>query len=63
MAKFTAKGGIILHSTEHKRAANHKGKKVVVIGACTSAHDIAADYCLNGVGTLRTSFRFSSNEP
>ncbi|KAJ7292438.1 hypothetical protein C8J57DRAFT_1265861 [Mycena rebaudengoi] len=35
--------GQILHSTQHKRAADHAGKKVVIIGACTSAHDIAAD--------------------
>ncbi|KAF9270756.1 FAD/NAD(P)-binding domain-containing protein [Marasmius fiardii PR-910] len=41
--------GQILHSIDHKRAADHTGKKVVVIGACTSAHDIASDYALNGV--------------
>ncbi|CAK5275373.1 unnamed protein product [Mycena citricolor] len=36
--------GQLLHSSQHKRASDHKGKKVVVIGACTSAHDICADY-------------------
>ncbi|KAJ7676551.1 hypothetical protein DFH06DRAFT_1168458 [Mycena polygramma] len=41
--------GDILHSTQHKRAEDHLGKKVVVVGACTSAHDIAADYCEHGV--------------
>ncbi|KIK68274.1 hypothetical protein GYMLUDRAFT_154223 [Collybiopsis luxurians FD-317 M1] len=41
--------GQILHSTQHNLASDHIGKKVVVIGACTSAHDIAADYYLNGV--------------
>ncbi|KAG7099769.1 hypothetical protein E1B28_001581 [Marasmius oreades] len=41
--------GQIIHSFDHKSAADHAGKKVVVIGACTSAHDIAADFCLNGV--------------
>ncbi|KAJ7137003.1 hypothetical protein C8R44DRAFT_768224 [Mycena epipterygia] len=41
--------GQILHSTQHKRATDHAGKKVVIIGACTSAHDIAADYYNNGV--------------
>ncbi|KAI6029338.1 FAD/NAD(P)-binding domain-containing protein [Pisolithus microcarpus] len=41
--------GQILHSTQHKRATDHVGKKVVVIGACTSAHDICADYVDHGV--------------
>ncbi len=29
-------GGKIIHSTEHKSARDYAGKKVVVIGACTS---------------------------
>ncbi|KAF8965605.1 FAD/NAD(P)-binding domain-containing protein [Flammula alnicola] len=41
--------GEVLHSTQHKRASDHVGKKVVVVGACTSAHDIAVDYYQNGV--------------
>jgi len=41
--------GQILHSLHHKRAADHAGKKVVVVGACTSAHDIAVDYYEHGV--------------
>ncbi|KAK1217332.1 hypothetical protein PQX77_020013 [Marasmius sp. AFHP31] len=41
--------GQILHSFQYKRASDHTGKKVVVIGACTSAHDIASDCYLNGV--------------
>ncbi|KAJ7055859.1 hypothetical protein C8F01DRAFT_1318724 [Mycena amicta] len=41
--------GTILHSTQHKRALDHAGKKVVVVGACTSAHDIASDYYEHGV--------------
>ncbi|KAF7368295.1 Flavin-containing monooxygenase [Mycena venus] len=41
--------GQILHSTQHKRATDHAGKKVVVVGACTSAHDIATDYYEHGV--------------
>lgn len=28
--------GKTLHSTQHKRALDHQGKKVVIIGACTS---------------------------
>ncbi|THU96531.1 FAD/NAD(P)-binding domain-containing protein [Dendrothele bispora CBS 962.96] len=46
MDKFKGK---ILHSTEYYLASEFTGKKVFVIGACTSAHDIAADCCLNGV--------------
>ncbi|KDQ51395.1 hypothetical protein JAAARDRAFT_140378 [Jaapia argillacea MUCL 33604] len=41
--------GQILHSSEHKSARDHIGKKVVVIGACTSGHDISADYVEHGV--------------
>ncbi|KAG6834009.1 hypothetical protein H0H93_012598, partial [Arthromyces matolae] len=41
--------GQILHSTRHKKATDHAGKKVVVVGACTSAHDICVDYYENGV--------------
>ncbi|KAJ7511132.1 hypothetical protein B0H11DRAFT_1954105 [Mycena galericulata] len=41
--------GEILHSTQHKRATDHAGKKVVVVGACTSAHDLAVDYYEHGV--------------
>ncbi|KAJ7056408.1 hypothetical protein C8F01DRAFT_1156140 [Mycena amicta] len=41
--------GQILHSTQHKRAVDHIGKKVVVVGACTSAHDIASEYVEQGV--------------
>ncbi|KAG6839710.1 hypothetical protein C0991_012404 [Blastosporella zonata] len=41
--------GQILHSNRHKNAADHLGKKVVVVGACTSAHDICVDYFEQGV--------------
>ncbi|KZT00877.1 FAD/NAD(P)-binding domain-containing protein [Laetiporus sulphureus 93-53] len=41
--------GQVLHSTEHRSAKDHLGKKVVIVGACTSAHDIAADYAEHGV--------------
>ncbi|KAI0727069.1 FAD/NAD-P-binding domain-containing protein, partial [Fomitopsis betulina] len=41
--------GQLLHSTQHKTARDHIGKKVVIIGACTSAHDIASDYEEHGV--------------
>jgi len=50
--------GQILHSSQHKKAIDHAGKKVVVIGACTSAHDLCADYYEHGVDV--TMFQRSS---
>ncbi|KAF8960044.1 hypothetical protein BDZ97DRAFT_1835231 [Flammula alnicola] len=50
--------GQILHSLQHKRATDHAGKKVVVIGSCTSAHDICVDYVDHGVDV--TMFQRSS---
>ncbi|KAI5122701.1 hypothetical protein M0805_009754 [Coniferiporia weirii] len=41
--------GKIIHSSQHKSARDHAGKKVVVVGACTSGHDIAHDHYQNGV--------------
>lgn len=41
--------GPILHSTQHKKALDHEGKRVVVVGACTAAHDICTDYADHGV--------------
>ncbi|KAF5371804.1 hypothetical protein D9758_003455 [Tetrapyrgos nigripes] len=41
--------GPILHSSQHKLATDHIGKKIVVIGSCTSAHDIASDYYYHGI--------------
>lgn len=35
--------GETMHSSQYQNASSHVGKKVVVIGACTSAHDIAHD--------------------
>ncbi|EKM60233.1 uncharacterized protein PHACADRAFT_246087 [Phanerochaete carnosa HHB-10118-sp] len=42
-------GGQIVHSSEFKSAKVFVGKKVVIIGACTSAHDIASDCADHGV--------------
>ncbi|KIK03022.1 hypothetical protein K443DRAFT_677178 [Laccaria amethystina LaAM-08-1] len=50
--------GQILHSSQHKRATDHAGKKVVVIGSCTSAHDLCVDYVDHGVDV--TMFQRSS---
>ncbi|KAG2101337.1 uncharacterized protein F5147DRAFT_581646 [Suillus discolor] len=40
--------GSTVHSSEFESAANHIGKKVVVVGCCNSAHDIAQDFCTHG---------------
>ncbi|KAG1861584.1 hypothetical protein DFJ58DRAFT_777488 [Suillus subalutaceus] len=41
--------GSAVHSSEFKSAANHVGKKAIVVGCCNSAHDIAQDFCSHGV--------------
>ncbi|EGO00127.1 hypothetical protein SERLA73DRAFT_107112 [Serpula lacrymans var. lacrymans S7.3] len=41
--------GQVLHSISHGKALDHAGKKVVVVGSCTSAHDICADYYEHGI--------------
>ena len=47
--------GEILHSTQYKSATDHIGKKVVVVGAGTSGHDISADCVEHGVGRIISS--------
>ena len=36
--------GQILHSTQHNKATDHAGKKVVVVGACTSGAQHTVEY-------------------
>ncbi|KAF9522161.1 hypothetical protein CPB83DRAFT_887710 [Crepidotus variabilis] len=55
MEKFK---GTILHSSLHHRAQDHLGKKVIVVGAGTSAHDICVDYVNFGIDV--TMFQRSS---
>ncbi|KAF4592656.1 FAD/NAD(P)-binding domain-containing protein [Pleurotus pulmonarius] len=50
--------GETLHSTQHNTATDHAGKKVVVIGSGSSAHDICANYYEKGVDV--TMFQRSS---
>ncbi|KDR78644.1 hypothetical protein GALMADRAFT_244116 [Galerina marginata CBS 339.88] len=50
--------GEILHSSHHNKAADHAGKKIVVVGSCTSAHDICVDYANHGIDV--TMFQRSS---
>lgn len=46
MDKF--KGDGLVHSSAFRGAKDCQGKKVVIIGACNSANDIAEDYHLHG---------------
>ncbi|KAJ7682909.1 hypothetical protein B0H17DRAFT_1075373 [Mycena rosella] len=41
--------GEIKRSVDHRRAEDHAGKRVLVVGAGTSGHDIAADYAIHGI--------------
>ncbi|KAH8119454.1 FAD/NAD-binding domain-containing protein [Phellopilus nigrolimitatus] len=41
--------GMIVHTTQYKTAREHKGKKVVIVGACTSGHDVALDHAKQDV--------------
>ncbi|KAI0055332.1 FAD/NAD(P)-binding domain-containing protein [Artomyces pyxidatus] len=50
--------GKIMHSGQFTTARDYLGKKVVVVGACTSGHDIAKDLCDHGVDV--TLFQRSS---
>ncbi|KAI9507262.1 FAD/NAD-P-binding domain-containing protein, partial [Russula earlei] len=50
--------GIVAHSGDYARAKDYEGKKVIVVGACTSGHDIAKD--LHDYGVDVTMFQRSS---
>ena len=39
-----------MHAYEYKTAEKYVGKKVVVVGAATCAHDVAFDLATHGVG-------------
>ncbi|KAI0271306.1 FAD/NAD(P)-binding domain-containing protein [Gloeopeniophorella convolvens] len=51
--------GTIVHSGNYTTAREYEGKKVVVVGACTSGHDISRDLCDHGVDV--TMFQRSSS--
>jgi len=44
--------GEVIHTSEFLNAKNSAGKKVVIIGAGTSAHDVAADLVRDDVGEV-----------
>lgn len=51
--------GNIMHSSQHKTARENIGKKVVVVSAGNSAHDICADHVDYGVGEFFYSVSYS----
>ncbi|PPQ73074.1 hypothetical protein CVT26_014640 [Gymnopilus dilepis] len=55
--------GSIIHSSQYKRAEPYRGKKVLVIGAGNSGHDIASDLAKEGIDVtlLQRSSTFVMN--
>jgi len=43
-------GGEVIHAFEYTTAKKYVGKKVIVVGAATSGHDVAFDLANHGVG-------------
>jgi cation diffusion facilitator CzcD-associated flavoprotein CzcO len=43
------------HSSTHKTAKDHIGKKVVVVGAANSGLDVCADFAAHGIGGYLSS--------
>ena len=48
--------GEAIHAFEYTTAKKYAGKKVVVVGAATSGHDIAFDLATHGVGQYMLSY-------
>ncbi|KAK9418770.1 putative dimethylaniline monooxygenase protein [Seiridium unicorne] len=48
MTEFEQNGGIVAHPSRHRTASDWKGKKCIVVGAATSAHDISYELHENG---------------
>lgn len=44
--------GEVVHASNFVNADKNAGKKVFIVGAGTTAHDIAADHVENGVGEV-----------
>ena len=43
-------GGEVIHAFGYTTAKEYVGKKVIVVGAATSGHDVAFDLANHGVG-------------
>jgi cation diffusion facilitator CzcD-associated flavoprotein CzcO len=48
MAEFEQNGGLVVHSSRYRTGPNTKGKRCIVVGAATSAHDISYELCEHG---------------
>ncbi|EXJ71205.1 uncharacterized protein A1O5_06199 [Cladophialophora psammophila CBS 110553] len=48
MTEFEKNGGLVVHSSRHRTGPDWKGKRCIVVGAATSAHDIAYELTENG---------------
>ncbi|GAB7356564.1 hypothetical protein MBLNU459_g7298t1 [Dothideomycetes sp. NU459] len=48
MTEFEKNGGLVVHSSRHKTSDEWKGKRCIVVGAATSAHDLAYELSENG---------------
>lgn len=46
-------GGSAIHSSRHSSAADWRGKRALVVGACTSAHDVSTTDCVSLISDLR----------
>jgi hypothetical protein len=40
LQEFEAAGGAVVHSSRHKTTPDMRGKKAIIVGAATSAHDL-----------------------
>jgi cation diffusion facilitator CzcD-associated flavoprotein CzcO len=48
MADFEKHGGLVVHSSRHRTGPDWKGKRCIIVGAATSAHDLAYELIENG---------------
>ncbi|PLW17999.1 hypothetical protein PCANC_07186 [Puccinia coronata f. sp. avenae] len=60
IANLDAYSGTVLHSSQFQSAKEWHGKRAVVVGACNSAHDIAAELVHNGAAEVTMVQRSST---
>lgn len=48
IAEFEKNGGLVVHSSRYRTGPDSRGKRCIVVGAATSAHDISYELCENG---------------
>ena len=52
--------GAIVHSEDFRSAEAYAGKRVLVVGACASGHDVAGDCAAHGIGACPSSQHIAS---